>query len=177
MHLKGLSIQDFALNICDYLIKNDIKLALSGGACVAIYTDNKYMSYDLDFVLISDEKQKKIKHLLLEIGFYEDGMFYKHLDSQYFLHFLSPPLSIGDEPVTCVHEIKKGGLLLRLLSPTDCARDRLAAYYYWDDRQSLEQAIMVARDQKVNFSEIKRWSIRENQYEKFKIFLKTINAK
>ena len=30
---------------------------------------------------------------------------------------------------------------LRLLTATDCIKDRLAAYYHWRDEQGLEQAI------------------------------------
>ena len=39
-------------------------------------------------------------------------------------------------------ELKKRNKILKLLSPTDCVKDRLAAYYHWNDRQSLEQAIL-----------------------------------
>ncbi|GAH95840.1 unnamed protein product, partial [marine sediment metagenome] len=42
MRLKGLSLKDFAIVISDYLIKNGIEVILTGGACVTIYTDNKY---------------------------------------------------------------------------------------------------------------------------------------
>ena len=30
------------------------------------------------------------------------------------------------------------------MTPTDSVKDRLAAYYHWNDQQALEQAIMVA---------------------------------
>jgi len=57
--------------VSDYLCKNGVETVLSGDACVSIYTDNKYISYDLDFVLISSDVQNKAKELLEEIGFYE----------------------------------------------------------------------------------------------------------
>lgn len=174
MRIGSLSLKNLAINICDYLIKNNIEIVLSGGACVSIYTRNKYMSYDLDFVLISHKEQKEIRRLLLEIGFYEEEMFFKHRDTKYFLHFLSPPLAIGGEPVIKVHEIKRGSRILKLLSPTDCVKDRLSAYYHWNDRQSLDQAVLVTRKQTVNFAEIKRWSIKEENYEKYKIFIKIL---
>ena len=55
---------------------------------------------------------------------------------------------------------------LSLLFPTDCVKDRLAAYYHWDDLQALEQAKLVARNHKINLEEIRRWSEVENQLEK-----------
>ncbi len=177
MRIAGLSLEDFAINICDYLIKNKIDVVLSGGACVSIYTQNKYMSFDLDFVLISNEKQREIQGLLIDIGFFNDGMFFRHKDSEYFLHFVSPPLSIGDEPVKKIGQINRGGRKLCLLSPTDCVKDRLSAYYYWDDRQALEQAILVAKDHRINLSEIRRWSIKERQLEKHKRFVALLGKK
>jgi len=45
MKIKKLSIKDLAIYLSDYLRKNGIDTVLSGGACVTIYTDNKYFSY------------------------------------------------------------------------------------------------------------------------------------
>jgi hypothetical protein len=61
-----------------------------------------------------------------------------------------------------------------MLTPTDSVKDRLADFYHWDDRQSLDQAINICEEifGKINFNEIKRWS--EKQIEKFKIFLEKI---
>ena len=171
MRLKGLSLQDFAVVISDYLIKNGIEVILTGGACVVIYTKNKFMSYDLDFVLISSDKQKKVRQVLTEIGFYEEDRYFKHSDTEFFIDFVSPPLSLGQEPVREISEIKKGGRVLKLLSPTDCVKDRLAAFYHWNDRQSLEQAVLVCKEVEVDLKEVKRWSINEGMSDKYEKFI------
>jgi len=57
--------------------------------------------------------------------------------------------------------------VLRLLSPTDCVKDRLANYYYHGDRQSLEQALLVAKTTPVDLGEIERWSAAEGMAEAF----------
>jgi hypothetical protein len=44
MKIKGISLKDLAIYISDYLRKNGIETVLSGGACVTIYTDNKYLT-------------------------------------------------------------------------------------------------------------------------------------
>jgi hypothetical protein len=54
-----------------------------------------------------------------------------------------------------------------LLSPTDCVKDRLAAYYHWNDRQCLEQALLVAAMRTVYLKEIERWSAVENKPAEF----------
>ena len=71
MRIKNLPLKYLAIYVSDYLCKNGVETILSGGACVSIYTDNKYISYDLDFVLTSSDVQNKAKELLEEIGFYE----------------------------------------------------------------------------------------------------------
>jgi hypothetical protein len=75
-----------------------------------------------------------------------------------------------------VDEIRLSTGILRIISPTDCVKDRLAAYYHWGDQQSLAQAILVARDQKVDIDEIRRWSKAEGMQNEFeRISAKLIN--
>ncbi|MBN1273430.1 MAG: hypothetical protein JXB26_14275 [Candidatus Aminicenantes bacterium] len=171
MKIKGLSLENFAVTISDYLRINGIETVLTGGACVSIYTDNKYMSYDLDLILMDVDKGKEAKELLITMGFYEEGRYFVHKDTEYFLDFLSPPPSVGSEPVKEIAELTKGDRKLYLLSPTDCVKDRLAAYYYWNDRQSLDQAISVCVDNEVDLSEVERWSNIEGMNDKHKKFM------
>lgn len=176
MKIKNISIKDLALYISDFLRKNGIDTVLSGGACLAIYTSNKYISYDLDFVLTVYTDRKKIKNVMAKIGFHEEGRYFGHKDTQYFIDFIAPPLSVGEEPVKEISSIKKGDKVLKLLSPTDCVKDRLAAYYHWNDQPSLDQAILVCRDSNVDLIEVERWSINEGMSKKFKIFKKNLSS-
>jgi len=171
MKIKDLSLKDLAITVSDYLRKNGIETVLSGGACVSIYSNNKFMSYDLDFVLISVDEQKKVKELLSKIGFFPQNRYYRHNDTEYFLDFVPPPPSVGEEPVKEIVEIRKKNRTLKLLSPTDCVKDRLAAYYYWNDRQCLEQAILVCKNNHIDLNEIERWSHNEGMSDKHKKFI------
>jgi hypothetical protein len=176
MKIKGISLKNLAIYISDYLRKSGIDTVLSGGACVTIYTDNKYLSYDLDFVLQVYIDRKKIKTVMEKIEFQEEGRSFKHKDTQYYIEFLSPPLSVGEEPAKVISSIEEGNKVLRLLSPTDCVKDRLAAFYHWDDRQSLDQAILVCRDNKVDLKEIERWSLNEGMKNKFEVVRKELES-
>lgn len=167
---KSLPLTDLAALICDACRKNDIDVVLSGGACVSIYTKNAYESFDLDFVLLSHIGRKKVGHLLEKLGFRKDGRHFRHPDTPYIVEFLSPPLSVGEEPVREIREIRRGKTILRLLSPTDCVKDRLAAFYHWNDSPSLVQAVMVCKHTPVDLNEVKRWSINEGMKEKFGLF-------
>ena len=175
MKIKDMIVEDLAVYISDFLRRNGIETVLSGGACVSIYSDNKYVSYDLDFVLLTHVSQKKIEKTLLKIDFHLEGKYFKHEETQYYIDFISPPLSVGDEPVKEILEIKKKGKVLKLISPTDCVKDRLAAYYHWNDRQSKEQAILVCKNNSVDLKEVKRWSNNERMEEKFRIFQDELN--
>jgi hypothetical protein len=49
--------------------------------------------------------------------------------------------------------------------------DRLAGFYHWNDRQSLDQAVMVAKRHPIDFKRVKLWSTKENQQKKYQDFL------
>lgn len=47
----------------------------------------------------------------------------------------------------------------------------LAAFYFWDDLQSLEQAKLVSLMNSIDFKEVKRWSKTQNEIEKLNKFM------
>ena len=165
--IKEMSLGELAAYVCTHLQKKGIHCVLTGGACVSIYTENRYESFDLDFIENIASKRKDIINVLSEIGFSEDNKYFKHPDTEYFLEFPTGPLAIGREPVKEPHiiEFETGRLLL--LSPTDSIKDRLAAYYHWNDKQCLEQAMMIAEDNPIDMDEIQRWSEKEGMSFKF----------
>ncbi len=147
---------------------------MTGGACVSIYSRNRYQSYDLDFVLLAAEDRKAAARAVAELGFRRDGRHFRHLETPYLIEFLLPPVSIGSEPVREPAAIRAQGRVLKLLSPTDCIKDRLAAYYFWNDRSSLEQALLVADHQTVDLPDIERWSESEGMNAKHSVFLRLL---
>lgn len=177
MDFKNISIRDLAIFLCDHLAKQGIETVLSGGACVSIYTESEFISYDLDFVLMDSSHKKRIRKILEEMGFEPEGRHFCHRDTPFIVEFLSPPLSVGEEPVKKIQIIEKNERKLKLLSPTDCVKDRLAAYYHWNDRPSLEQAVLVSLAQSVDFKEIERWSSNEGMTEKYSTFLEELKSK
>ena len=177
MKIKNISLKDLAIYLSDYLSKHGIETVLSGGACVSIYTKNKHLSYDLDFVLLSYVSRKKIVSVVESIGFQEEGRHFRHKDTPFIVEFLAPPPSVGEEPVGKITEIKKGNMVLKLLSPTDCVKDRLAAFYHWNDRQSLEQAVLVCLDNDIDMREIERWSFKEGMQDKHETFTNALKKR
>jgi len=175
--IKEMSLGELAAYVCTHLEKNGIHCVLTGGACVSIYTENRYMSYDLDFIENLASDRTDIIKALFEIGFLEDNKYFKNPDTQYILEFPTGPLSIGFEPVNepNILEFETGRLLL--LSPTDCIKDRLAAYYHWNDKQCLEQAIMITEDNQIDLDEIQRWSEQEKKLLEFNLIKEKLVSK
>jgi len=73
-------------------------------------------------------------------------------------------------------EVSVEGRTLRLLSPTDCVKDRLASFIHWKSRDSYNQALLVGRNQrgKIDMREIARWCEGEgvpDVYQKFALEL------
>ena len=175
-NLSALSHRELAAFICGHLRGRGVETVLTGGACVTIYTRNRYESMDLDFVNVAGAPAKLIDQALAEIGFLPEGRIYVNNEARYSVDILSPPLSIGDEKISETHVIKVGKMELRLLTPTDSVRDRLAAYYFWNDLQALEQAVMVAREHDVDLDLVRKWSNKEDERVKFEVFLKRLKG-
>lgn len=114
--------------------------------------------------------RRKVRDALKPIGFTEKGRHFVHPATRFFVEFPTGPLMVGDHRVEQVSERKTPADTLRPLSPTDCVKDRLAAFFHWNDRQSLEQALLVARAQGIDLEDVRRWSASERHQEKFRVF-------
>ena len=170
--VRQMSLGELAAHVCSHLENLDIRVVLSGGACVAIYASDRYVSMDLDFIDRLHTTRRRLKQALAEIGFTEQNRYFVHQDTAFFLEFPAGPLAVGNEPVARVEELRLETGTLRLLSPTDCVKDRLAAFYHWNDRQCLQQAVWVAQEREVDWKEIDRWSRQEGELGKFEVFRK-----
>ena len=170
--ISKMTQAEVAAYVQSHLRKHNILVTLSGGAAVSIYTVNRYISADVDLVEDTYADRNTIKTAMEEIGFREKNRYFTHPDTQHIIEFPSGPLSVGDEPIKRIKEIRYDTGILRVISPTDCVKDRLAAYYFWEDRQALAQAVLVATHNRINMGEIKKWSQAEGNIEKFKKFFK-----
>jgi len=172
-----MTIGELGAYVSGHLEDHGVKVTLTGGACVSIHSDNRYQSYDLDFIEEMPQGRKRLNDILAIIGFMEERRYFRHLETEFFLEFPPGPLSVGSEPMKEIVNKNFSTGILKMISPTDCVKDRLAAFYHWDDRQSLEQAMMVARAQEVDFLEIRRWSEKEKESDKFETFMNLLPDK
>lgn len=164
MEITGeTTMQELAVLVSQALECAGITATLSGGGAVSMYSDNEYESHDLDFV--SSEQLKALGNAIMPLGFRRVGRArqFEHPDTQWYVEFPPGPLAFGETVVdadeACVLETEYG--LLRIITPTQCVMDRIAAYVYWHDNQSLDQAVMVASRQNVDWSALYGWAKRD----------------
>lgn len=165
-----MSVEEVAGLVCETLSNFGITTTLTGGACVGIWSDGQYVSRDLDFIEEGPVPRRQVKAALATIGFEEQNRYFVHPETEFFVEFPTGPLTVGDERVRKVDEMQTSVGRLRLLSPTDCVKDRLAAFFYWNDTMAFEQALLVAKTQTIDIADLRRWSKAEGETDKLAVF-------
>ena len=157
--------------------KNGINVVLSGGSCVSIYSEEKYVSMDLDFVNVTFTKRDRIRNVMESLGFHEEKRYFRHPATNLLVEFPPGPLGVGEEPVKQIIELQTGAGKLRIISPTDCVKDRLTWYYHDGDTECLRQAILVASHCAIDLKEIERWSEVESKSHAFEHIKRQLQRK
>lgn len=152
------TLQEMAAIVSETLEQAGIMAVLSGGGAVAHYSENEYMSYDLDFITV--ERNKKIAPIIAALGFQQEGKDFFHPRSKFFLEFPPGPLAFGNQYVDSSKSIllKTQYGHVRIITPTQCVMDRLAWFIHGKDRQAKDQAMMVAKINKIDWDELYKWA-------------------
>ena len=163
------TVEEVAAIVSNALENAGIMATLSGGSAVTIYSNNQYLSRDLDFV--TSAMVDDLKPVLERLGFEHAGVprlsQFSHPSVEWYVEFPPSPLSFGHlhvNPEDCaVIELPVGKL--RIITPTQSVMDRLAAAYAWKDEQSRDQAIVVAANQDIDWEALKVWFANEGESE------------
>jgi len=152
------SLQEIATLVSETLEAAGIPAVLGGGGAVSQYSDNEYMTTDLDFITV--ERNKTIAPIVAQLGFILKGKDFYHPQSNYFLEFPPGPLSFGDRYIESTETIKIETPfgMLRIITPTQCVLDRLAWFVHGNDLQAKDQALMVARRQDIGWADVYKWA-------------------
>ena len=155
------TLQEISAIVSEALESADVPAVLGGGGAVTHYSENEYMSTDLDFITVVSNNI--IAPIVAELGFLPEGKNFYHPDSEFFLEFPPGPLSFGDKYIdtsqTAILKTKYGSV--RIITPTQCVMDRLAWLHHGNDPQAREQAVMVAKRNQIDWNEIFSWSENE----------------
>ena len=163
---RQLTVGELAAIVSTALRASGITAVLCGGSVVSIYTENEYQSADLDFV--TSAGHDRLTAAMNTIGFRRaEGRYYDHPECDFLVEFPSAPVALGNELVENWSKLSTSVGEIEILSPIQCIKDRLAAFYHWNDRQCLDQALMVARRHRVDMKELERWSLGEGKPDRF----------
>ncbi|MBM5801553.1 MAG: hypothetical protein FJ050_01535 [Cyanobacteria bacterium M_surface_7_m2_040] len=175
------SLQELAAIISQALEAQGLMATLSGGAAVSIYTNNRYQSHDLNFV--STAGTSKLARAVSALGFVQTPAqrLFSHPATAWLLEFPAGPLGFGQKVVSAsaLEAISTPFGPMRIITPTLCVMDRLAAYLHWKDRQCYDQAAWVAQNQTIEWEQVKEWAAIEgmNTDEWLRFYKKSINVK
>lgn len=171
------TLAEAAVAVAHELGASGTRAVLTGGACASIYSEGAYQSLDIDFVLQSAVDQATLDSALAALGFVRDHDHYVHPSCPFWVEFPVGPLGVGDDAQVEPVDLRIGRARLLALSATDSCRDRLAAFYHWDDRQSLETAVEIARRQPVDLKRIDHWSRAEGASRKHAAFRRALDRR
>ena len=154
------SLATVAVAVGDASGRHDIQAVLTGGACASLYTRGSYQSRDMDFIVAGAVTQPSLDRAMASRGFHRSGdatlragVVRRRVSSR-------PAATVIDYQIEPVTRSTTAGRAL-VLSATDSCRDRLAAFYHWNDRQSLDVAVSIARRNRIDLARVQRWSARE----------------
>ncbi|MBI2527437.1 MAG: hypothetical protein HYV93_15810 [Candidatus Rokubacteria bacterium] len=171
MITRQSSLADVAIALGDALRRHGIRAVLTGGACASLHTAGDYQSRDVDFVLVGPTTQARLDAAMASVRFLRRGDSYVHPRTAFYVEFPRGPLAIGSDHAIRPVERRRRGARALILSATDSCRDRLAAFYHWNDRSSLAVAVAIARKRRVDLRAIRRWSLAEGSPGGFEAFL------
>src|SRR5262249_3751053 len=133
-----------------------------------------YQSVDVDFILKRYDSLKQIEDAMGSVGFTRKGNQYFHGEARFYVEFPPGPLSIAGDHRIEPENIRIGNRTVLALSPTDSCRDRLAAFFHWNDQPGLKAAVQIALRGKVELERIRAWSIQQGSGDRFEVFLKEL---
>jgi hypothetical protein len=168
------NLREFSITVGSALGEQGIQAVLTGGACASIHTRGRYASGDADFVLSGRVDQGTLDRTMRELGFRREADRYIHSSASFFVEFPAGPLAIGSDVDIHPIEIRWRGKAARALSATDSCRDRLSAYFHWQDRRSLEVAVEIAESNDIDWQKVKSWSEKEGATQLFEEFRESV---
>jgi hypothetical protein len=171
------ALEAVAVAVGAALAEHGIRAVLTGGACAGIYSGGQYSSQDVDFVLEGSVTASKLDVAMAGLGFSRRGNRYVHPESPFWVEFPRGPLAVGGDLDVRPVALGSANLTTLALSATDSCRDRLAAFFHWADRQSLDVAVEIAFRNDVDLARIRRWSATEGHVARFEEFERELNRR
>ncbi|MBN1282478.1 MAG: hypothetical protein JXA24_01735 [Proteobacteria bacterium] len=176
-NFNAMPVRQIAAAVSRHLSQAGYDPVLTGRACAAAYIGARIKPKTLDFVL-TEYEVPELAEAMRTIGFMRSGLYnYVSRRSPVDVVFSPPPLAVGDHLVKETAVMKAKGGSIRLLTPTDCCRQRLSMYYRWGDREAFDDAVELALCHEIDMDLVKRWSDWEWCSDRFEEFHREIKKR
>ncbi|MBI4212196.1 MAG: hypothetical protein HY540_06115 [Deltaproteobacteria bacterium] len=171
---EKLSVRQAAAVLREHLLTITNRAILVGSSCAAVYVPS-LATKNLDFV-ISKFHIAEVGKLMKRLGFKARELrSFVCVKGPYEVRFPPPPPLAGDEPIESTVIVSSNQGPLELLTPTDCVRQRLAAWYRLGDEDGFQQAVAVAKKHPIDFDVVKQWSQWEWSTDKYETFVRAVD--
>jgi hypothetical protein len=173
---EDTTIVELAAIVANHLQQKDIHVVLVGGLAVELYTENLYLTKDIDMVDTSYQPPSTIRQAMSEIGFSKKGRVYVNETTEICVEFPSGPLSVGEQLILETTVVKTERGEIPILHARDVIKDRLAAYFHWNDKPSLVQALAVMINHSIQTDELKAFCVGEGEQAQIEVIEKLWNS-
>lgn len=169
MNYSNTPIVELAAILAKHLQNHGVEVVLVGGLAVEIYTENLYLTKDIDMVNTNYQKPSYLHKVMSELGFHKQGRVYINETTDITVEFPPGPLAVGNNLITntTVAKTKQGEI--PILHVRDVVIDRLAAFIHWQDRQSLIQAVGVMLKHNLKPKDFKEFLIVEGNLSNYEL--------
>ena len=164
------SITAMAVIVAEHLKQQNIEVVLVGGLAVEIYTENLYLTKDIDLVNTNYQKPRLLSQSMAELGFRKQGRVYINETTDITIEFPPGPLAVGHNLIkdTTVAHVSHGSI--PILYAKDVIKDRLAAFMHWQDKQSLIQALAIVLKHALNIAAFRGFCEQEGSVYTYQLF-------
>ena len=175
-NFSNTPIVELAAIVADHLRQRGITVVLVGGLAVEIYSENLYLTKDIDMIDMSYQAPAVLGQAMAEMGFSKQGRIYINDTTDICVEFPSGPLSVGEQLITETTVFKSNAGEIPILFPKDVIKDRLAAYFHWQDKPSLVQAVAVMTKHSIALNELKSFCQNENKENELDLIQQLLNS-
>jgi len=160
-------IIELAAIVANHLELHGIEVVLVGGLAVELYSKNIYLTKDIDMVNINYQPPQVMHDAMAMLGFTKVGRVYENTSTKITIEFPSAPLTVGEDVIKETTTVTVNGGKIPILHALDIVKDRLAAYFHWQDKPALAQALTVMLCHGINTIDIKSFCENEGAGEEY----------
>jgi hypothetical protein len=159
---EATSMLDVAGAIAAALRNLDHDPVVVGGSAATLHAPEAYRSRDVDMVVVGGiDNDAAVIANMAAIGFTFRNGFFFHERSPYTVDFVPSPVAIAGDVISEFATLPTAFGHVRVLRSVDVVKDRLNKYVAYQDPESFEVAVMVARIKKVDLEQIDHFIERQ----------------